>query len=310
MTKERPVIEGETVGIINKEGTVIWRLNPTAPSAVGHAGWITINAPAPSGELTLTRDREAVVSIWRRPEGGLGMPPTLGLTEAASTADDTSRYDSLAAVKIAAGPEPQMVIVNANGELNIQRRKKRFFAKVDGVAVPEKAIITEDGTVRILNNAGEIRFLIGISRSGSFIYSPVLDPYTAQGRVGIGVTQLNEAHAARLGGGSAATLVVNNVVGSTAAAKAGLNKLDLITSVDDKEATPTAFDHIVSQKQPGDRLRLGVVTQGQTRNVIVTLDRVDQGDFLIAVKGYQEVTQQLTDFGNKMNLLFEKKNNF
>ena len=104
VTKERPVVEGETVSIINKEGTVIWRVNRTSPSAGDHAGWITINAPAPSGELTLTRDREAVVSIWRRPEGGLAMPPTVGETQAASTAaDDISRYDSLAAVRIAAG---------------------------------------------------------------------------------------------------------------------------------------------------------------------------------------------------------------
>ena len=179
--------------------------------------------------------------------------------------------------QISAGREPKLTIINGKGELFIQKQGSLFTAKINGELVPETRMIHQGNIVRVLSSEAETLFMIaafpGLPPDGQLVYSPGLDPYTSQTKIGVKTGPMEAALATQLNLDPRKVVFLRGVCAGGPAHKAGLQKYDIITQVDgEAPATRAKFEQAVSQKNPGDVLKLRVIRNGKTEEIVVTIE--------------------------------------
>ena len=97
-------------------------------------------------------------------------------------------------------------------------------------------------------------------------------------------------------------VVINNVLDSSSAKKAGLQKDDIITKVDDKEiVTPEDLRNAIQAHKPGDKITIYYLRDGKKKSVKVELGKVPS----MANDMNSEIRKELMDrFGNGNNYQF------
>src|SRR5690606_27587697 len=112
------------------------------------------------------------------------------------------------------------------------------------------------GAVKQLKDTGKVRRgMIGVT----------LQPITAEEAKGFG---LPDTHGA----------LINEVTPGSAGEKAGLRVGDVIRSIDGQDIRQSSeLPPIIGAKAPGTKVELGILRQGQTRQVAVTLGELDPG---------------------------------
>jgi len=144
-------------------------------------------------------------------------------------------------------------------------------------------LLNLDGQVVGINTlvAGEVEAGVQAQGVGFAISTatakPIADQLVAAGRVthpylGIAYVPLSPLLAAQLGVDTTDGVVVQTVVPGSPADKAGLERADVITAVDNVPLkTDSAFAEIVSKHQPGDTVTLTVERGNRTLQMKVTL---------------------------------------
>ncbi len=97
---------------------------------------------------------------------------------------------------------------------------------------------------------------------------------TIEGFVGIRHSSPNSMKLARLEINEPNGTLITNIIGCTAAQKAGLQPLDYLYAVDGKKATAdTQFFCLLEDVAPGETVELGYIRQGKRRTVKLTLGK-------------------------------------
>ena len=164
------------------------------------------------------------------------------------------------------------------------RRKPGQFIQTDAAINPGNsggALVDARGELIGINT-----FLI--SSNGSFagmgfaiptrIDEPTVDTLIRDGKVshgliGIGIADVTPDNAKFFQMSNATGALVSQVDPSSAGAKAGLKTGDVITKLNGQAVTDAGqLQMEVGQKRPGDTIQLGVLREGKTMNVSVTLE--------------------------------------
>jgi serine protease Do len=164
------------------------------------------------------------------------------------------------------------------------RRKPGQFIQTDAAINPGNsggALVDARGELIGINT-----FLI--SSNGSFagmgfaiptrIVEPTVDTLIRDGKVshgliGIGIADVTPDNAKFFQMSNATGALVSQVDPSSAGAKAGLKTGDVITKLNGQAVTDAGqLQMEVGQKRPGDTIQLGVLREGKTMNVSVTLE--------------------------------------
>jgi S1-C subfamily serine protease len=109
------------------------------------------------------------------------------------------------------------------------------------------------------------------------VAKPIADQLVSTGRaihpyIGISFLPLTPAIAAQLGIKQQQGALIRSVVAGSPAAKAGLQRGDLITEIDGtKLQSESSLPEIINSHKPGDTVTLTVIRNGQQRSVSVTL---------------------------------------
>ena len=99
-----------------------------------------------------------------------------------------------------------------------------------------------------------------------------------RGQLGVAVQAVTADIAASLGMREARGVIVSSVVPGSAAARAGLERGDVITAVNGQEVNePNVLRNLVAATQPGTEVTLKVVRGGQEREVRVALGELSDG---------------------------------
>lgn len=99
-----------------------------------------------------------------------------------------------------------------------------------------------------------------------------------RGYIGVNFAELNEDNASQLGVKNTTGLYVNDVVAGGGAEQAGIRKGDVITKVEGNTIYESSdLQERVGRLQPGDKVHLTIVRNGETKNVDVTL-KADAGN--------------------------------
>ncbi len=170
------------------------------------------------------------------------------------------------------------------------RRKPGGFIQTDAAINPGNSggpLVDVRGEVIGINT-----FLI--SPSGSFsgmgfaiptqVVRPVVDQIMSTGKVahgymGIGITDITPENAKFFDVSNASGAVVSQVEDGSPAAKAGLKIGDVITELNgQKVVDATSLQVVVGETQPGTTLQLGVMRNGKSMTVPVTLEAMGSRD--------------------------------
>ncbi|QDU60715.1 Periplasmic pH-dependent serine endoprotease DegQ precursor [Planctomycetes bacterium Pan216] len=93
--------------------------------------------------------------------------------------------------------------------------------------------------------------------------------------IGVQLQDLSDALRKRLGLEDQAGALVADVIANSPAAKAGLESPDLISGVDGTPVTsPQELSEILATKKPGEAVTLGIVRDGESKEVSVTLEEM------------------------------------
>lgn len=191
--------------------------------------------------------------------------------------------------------------------------EKVVSAKVDGKAVDLKNVTSTNNQLRIVDNDGNVLFendgvKLGVAgrssdqvvttgpgggRGGAMFMRRSDDAPTANSLTGkwdasvaavppktmLGVTldHPEDQLAKHLGLEASAVTVITGVTANLPASKAGIAEFDLIVAVEGKApAGPDDIRARLAQLNPGDKLGLSVIHQGQKKDVSVTVEAYDR----------------------------------
>lgn len=172
--------------------------------------------------------------------------------------DDCSRF------LIATGEEPVLHVVNGHGALDVSKRHRRVEMILDGRALEPAAIRRAGPIVTVLGDGGQPLFMLGVFRGGvgdgQLVYTPNLDPSTAEARLGLRSEPVDEA-----------TRMVSKVCSGSPADLAGLEPRDVIVGVDGQApVTEQLLHESAAAKAEGERLHLSILRSGEQREVVLT----------------------------------------
>jgi serine protease Do len=170
------------------------------------------------------------------------------------------------------------------------RRKPGEFIQTDAAINPGNSggpLVDARGEVIGINT-----FLI--SPSGSFsgmgfaiptqIVRPTVDTLIKSGKVshgymGVGISDVTPENSKFFNLKKAEGAVVTQVESNSPASKAGLKTGDVITELDGKPVNDSGGLQVeVGQKAPGTKINLGIIRDGKTENVPVTLEAMGNGN--------------------------------
>ena len=122
-----------------------------------------------------------------------------------------------------------------------------------------------------------------------------------RGYLGVNFAQLNEDNASELGVKNTSGLYVNDVVAGGGAQAAGIRKGDVITKVEGTTIYESSdLQEHVGRLQPGDKVNLTIVRNGETRNIAVTL-KADAG----AINKVAARSKSAEELYNKLGASFQ-----
>jgi len=105
----------------------------------------------------------------------------------------------------------------------------------------------------------------------------IANGHVARGQLGVMIQGMDEGIAKALGLDHAHGALVEEVNGSSPAAKAGIKSGDVITTVDGQDVkTSNELPRIIASHAPGTHVHLGVVRDKHTRDVDVTLEPIHE----------------------------------
>ena len=117
-----------------------------------------------------------------------------------------------------------------------------------------------------------IGFAIAINTAKKIANEIVLTGHATHPYVGVEYVPLTPAIAAQLNVTTTQGALIENVVASSPAETAGLQKGDIVTQIDGKDlTTDSSFAETIDNHKPGDVITLTVNRNGQTQQVKVTL---------------------------------------
>jgi len=217
-------------------------------------------------------------------------------------------------------PVTTVVLIDGGKKVELKLDGEKVVnAKVDGKAVDLKNVTSTKDQLRIVDNDGNVLFendgikfgVAGLSSEKSATTLPGSRTATTLSRRGndgaagnapggkwdmsimavppktmLGVTldHPEDQLAKHLGLDAADVTVITGVTANLPASKAGIAEFDLIVAIEGK--TPAGPDDIrarLAQLNPGDKLGLSVIHQGQKKDVTVTVEAYDRtrlGDLL------------------------------
>ncbi|WP_158751815.1 Do family serine endopeptidase [Acidobacterium sp. S8] len=168
------------------------------------------------------------------------------------------------------------------------RRKPGGFIQTDAAINPGNsggALVNSHGELIGINT-----FLI--SPSGTFsgmgfaiptqIVQPTVEKLMKYGKVehgfmGISISDVTPDNAKFFNLKNASGALVSDVTADSPAAKAGLKTGDVITTLDGKPVSDAGeLQMVTGQKQPGDTIQLGVIRDGKSMDVSVTLESMNK----------------------------------
>ncbi|GAB3346091.1 DegQ family serine endoprotease [Marilutibacter aestuarii] len=126
----------------------------------------------------------------------------------------------------------------------------------------------------------------------------------SRGLLGVQVQAITAEQADALGIGSASGALVSVVSPGSAAEKAGIERMDVIQSVDGRPVNTSAdLPPLIGAKAPGTRVKLTVLREGKPRDVTVVLDALD-GDAVAAApaRGDRDDARDQGAAGNALGL--------
>ena len=176
------------------------------------------------------------------------------------------------------GKTVTMGIVSATGRSHIGLNTFEDFIQTDAAINPGNsggALINPYGELIGINTAiysdsggsQGIGFAIPAPLALRVMQEIIDHGYVVRGWLGIEVQAFAEAQA----GGPTAVIVVN-VLAETPAERAGLQAGDVLTRVDDTPVTdPQGALNAIARVKPGNRVSLGIVRDGEPREVVVTV---------------------------------------
>ena len=129
---------------------------------------------------------------------------------------------------------------------------------------------------QILSNSGGymgVSFAIPIDLAMSAVAQIKTSGKVSRGMLGVTIEPVDAIKAKALGLDSSRGALVNNVEGGSAAAKGGIEIGDVIVSINGQPVNSHAdLPPMVGMLPPGTKARIGVVRDGKSREVNVTLD--------------------------------------
>jgi len=176
------------------------------------------------------------------------------------------------------GKTVTMGIVSATGRNHIGLNNFEDFIQTDAAINPGNsggALINPYGELVGINTAvysdaggsQGIGFAIPAALAHRVMQEIVEHGYVVRGWLGIEVQAFTKTEAGGLAG-----VTVVNVLPETPAARAGLQAGDLLTRIDETPvADPQSALNAIARVKPGNRVSLGVVRDGEVREVIVTV---------------------------------------
>lgn len=201
----------------------------------------------------------------------------------------------------AGGPEPELVVVNSQGELHVRSDRGQVHALLNGSAIPASRLVRDGSLLRILGDASQTLFVIGILPNQQLIYSADQDPYSLRGKIGIKIENIGVALASQLNLDRHQTLVIAEVAEGSSAAQAGLQKFDIVTGIDGQsQVTAARLLEIAVGKKAGEQLRLNVLRRGQPTEVMITVEAKNWPDLEALTRGFLAAHQKLESFGKSM----------
>ena len=184
-------------------------------------------------------------------------------------------------------------ISDVNGELTVI---------IDGKEIPSDRIKKEGGHIKILDEDGNELPFWGVSIDGGKIGKGMLfnlRNLTGEGHdahpmmqwfggeftppkvmLGVQLAQTSKALEYHLGLDAGTTTMLTAVFENLAAAEAGLEKYDIIVSINGQTpADPASIRGALADKEPGDEITLSVIHQGKKRKANIQLKEYDGKSF-------------------------------
>ncbi|MCH8823169.1 MAG: PDZ domain-containing protein [Planctomycetes bacterium] len=173
---------------------------------------------------------------------------------------------------------------------------------IDGKEIPTDQIKKEGGKIKILDEDGNELPMFGISIGGGKAGKGMLfnlrnqmgegnDAHTMMQwfggdftppkvMLGVQLSQTSKALEYHLGLDAGTTTMLTQVFEDLGAAEAGLQKYDIIVSINGQTpADPASVRALLADKEPGDEITLSVIHQGKKRKANVQLKEYDRGRF-------------------------------
>jgi len=195
------------------------------------------------------------------------------------------------------GQTVTMGIVSATGRSNLQLLDGGYenFIQTDASINPGNsggALVDALGRVVGINTAiistsrGNIGigFAIPINLAGNIMESLIETGTVSRGFLGVSLQDLDEDLASEFGLEDAKGALVVQVSPDSPAEEAGLERGDILTSVDGRSvATIAELRLMISQTTPGSNVVIGFVRNGEVKDVSVTLAKLDEDSQTAAV---------------------------
>jgi len=173
------------------------------------------------------------------------------------------REDDCRRFLVATGDAPALHVVNGHGALEVSKRHRRVGVSLDGRELDPAAIRRAGPILTVLDDGGQPLLMLGVFRGGvgdgQLVYTPDLDPSTAEARFGL---RSEPADGARR---------VSKVCSGLPADLAGLAPHDVIVRVDGQApVTEQLLHESAAAKAEGERLHLTIVRNGEQREIVLT----------------------------------------
>ncbi len=200
-----------------------------------------------------------------------------------------------------------IVVTDESGELKVVDENGQVQAFRDGKPVPPERIKRQDGKIIIMDENGQVLREVSVGAGGTKVRmgdvgavlkmenmpeGAVLEgvlkmenlPEGAfkvlglganpKPRIGVSMGPVDPALAEHLGIDAQGSFVITSVEDGLPAAKAGLQKNDIVVRVNEGTAEPDRLREIVSGSEQGDEIRIRVLRKGEPKDVVVRVENV------------------------------------
>lgn len=171
---------------------------------------------------------------------------------------------------VAAGRSPELQVVNGRGRLHATKRGSRVTVTLDGERVPKSRLQHRGSILEILDDSGEIAFMIGVfdgfGRDGQLAYTPDLDPWSLRNRYGFTTTRPSRELNEHLGLRRDEALGIGEICAGSPAASEGLSERDLIVGLGEDDVAPSVLERAAAAAA-GEVLSLQVLRAGRPHRI-------------------------------------------